>query len=239
MTNIKNEVLLIIPTYNERDNIDRLLDEIESVSDNKFDVLFVDDNSPDGTGSLIDEIKAKRSNVFVIHRKGKMGLGSAYLEGFRYGIEIGYEYMFEMDADLSHPPHYLKDMIDKLKGNDDVVVGSRFMSGIGNINKTPLRVFISIIAARYMQFILKLECSDPMGGFAGYRTEAIKGIDFRNFHAKGYGFQVEMKYACKVKGLKIAEIPIIFKNRNSGDSKISKRDIVEALALPWRIRSVK
>lgn len=234
----RRERLIVIPTYNEIDNIEKLVVEIDKANAGGFDMLFVDDNSPDGTGKLIDRIRSKRADIFVIHRKGKMGLGSAYLDGFQYGVKNGYKHIFEMDADLSHDPGYLKEMEEKLKSYD-VVVASRFMGELGNINVTPFRILTSIIAVMYMRVILALGCSDPMGGFVGYRSEVLKNLDYPNFLAKGYAFQAEMKYECKKRGFTITEIPIIFKKRRACDSKMSKNDIMEALFIPWKIRFFK
>lgn len=233
-----NSALVVIPTYNELGNVVKLIDEVDAATGKEFDLLFVDDNSPDGTGSLLEKLRSERTNVFVIHRKGKMGLGSAYLEGFKYGLAGGYQYIFEMDADLSHPPKSLKPMLKEL-GNFDMVIGSRFMGEIKNINLTPLRIANSVIASWYMKFTLGLKCLDPMGGFTGYRRGVLEAVDLAGFISKGYAFQAEMKYECRRKGFRMKEVPILFKNRDAGDSKISKKDVMEAIMLPWRLKFLK
>ncbi len=235
---MKNNTLIIIPTYNESNNVERLIEEIDGLDEARSDLLFVDDNSPDGTGALLEKLAEKHPSVSVIHRAYKTGLGSAYLDGFRYAAKKDYDYVFEMDADLSHDPLYIKTMKEALK-DFDVVVASRFKGEWKNINSTFFRIVTSVIAVMYMRLILGLGCSDPMGGFVGYRGEVLKSLDYPDFIAKGYAFQTEMKYECKKRGFTITEIPIIFKKRRACDSKMSKNDIMEALFVPWRIRFFK
>ena len=231
----KSACLIVVPTYNEIENIERLISEIGRAGGDRFDILFVDDNSPDGTGQLIEKIRLRQDNIFALHRQGKMGLGSAYLDGFQYGVKRGYDYIFEMDADLSHEPKYLPEMLEKL--NDfDIVVSSRFMGNLRNINTTPFRILTSLIAAIYMRLSLGLTCSDPMAGFVGYRRRVLEGLEYPLFFAKGYAFQAEVKYRCKTVGFRMAEIPIAFKARKASASKMSKKDIIEAMVLPWKIR---
>lgn len=232
---MRNNSLIVIPTYNELNNVSKLIGEIDKFNKGRFDLVFVDDNSPDGTGRLLEEIKKERGDIFVIHRENKMGIGSAYLAGFRYGVDKGYDYIFEMDADLSHSPEYLNQMVEELK-SADVVVGSRFMGEWRNINKTPVRIWMSILAAWYMRLLLGIKCSDPMGGFIGYRKRALESIIDSDFLAKGYAFQAEVKYRAMREGFKMSEIPIIFKNRNWGDSKIARVDMAEALLMPLKIK---
>ena len=232
---INRKILIIIPTFNEIKNIRKLIEEIDSVSLKNSNILFIDDASPDGTGELIDEIALKRGDIFVMHRQGRLGLGTAYREGFKYALSKAYDYIFEMDADLSHNPEYLFSMMKELESSD-VVIGSRFMGERNNINVTPFRILLSIAAARYLNFLLGIKCLDSMAGFIGYRRKVLESLDFSRFFTKGYAFQAEMKFNCQKKGFKISEIPIVFKKRRLGDSRINKRDVLEALALPWRIK---
>ncbi len=228
-------VLIIIPTFNESENIERLLSAIDKIGLAKLDILFVDDNSPDGTGKLIERIRLSRPNVFIIHRRRKEGLGVAYKTGFKYAVEKGYDYVFEMDADLSHNPESVIGMLKKLE-DFDVVVGSRFMGDIYNINATPFRIFMSISASLYMRLMLGLKCRDTMAGFIGYKREVLKSLDFDHFLAKGYAFQAEIKFKCQRNGFKIIEMPTVFKNRGLGESKVKRKDMLEALLLPWRLK---
>ncbi|MDP2904969.1 MAG: polyprenol monophosphomannose synthase [Candidatus Omnitrophota bacterium] len=230
-----NHNIIVIPTYNERNNIKPLLEAIDGLKDFKADVLFVDDNSPDGTAELIDEIRAHRPGTYLMRRPCKMGLGSAYIDGFRYALDKGYQYIFEMDADLSHSPLYLEQVARSLC-QFDVVTTSRFRGELRNINRTPLRIINSILAAMFIKLLLGLKCSDPMSGFTGFRRKALEALDFPGFVSKGYAFQAEIKYLCKQKGFSLYEIPIIFKNRAAGASKISRNDIFEALLLPWKLK---
>jgi dolichol-phosphate mannosyltransferase len=170
--------VVIIPTFNERDNIERVISAMDEATGGACDILFVDDNSPDGTGALIEDIRKRKPNVYAIHRAGKMGLGSAYIDGFRYAVRNGYEYMIEMDADLSHDPAYLPQMMRALE-SDDIVVASRFRGSVSNINLTPFRILASIAASVYMRALLGIRSTDPMGGFVGYNARDLRSLDMK------------------------------------------------------------
>jgi len=235
---MNDRILIVIPTYNEAKNIEPLIESIDRVGKGAFGILFVDDASPDGTGRLIENIIRRRPNTFALHRSGKLGLGTAYLDGFRYAVTKDYDYIFEMDADLSHDPSYILLMLKKFDSND-VVVGSRFLGTMQNINSTPFRIFVSLMAGRYLKVFLGLKCLDVMAGFVGYKKRVLENLDLSCFFSRGYSFQAEIKYKCQVKKFKISEIPIIFRTRTLGDSKIKKRDMLEAFLLPWRLKFCK
>jgi len=230
----KKRVLIVIPTYNEKENVAEIINKVDLSIGGTSVMLFVDDASPDGTGVILEGMKSSNSRIYVMHRPGKDGLGRAYAHGLSFGVKNGYDYIFEMDADLSHDPEYLKVMLKEFD-NFDVVIGSRFMGSMENINATPFRRFISFFASRYVKYLLGLKCLDPMAGFVGYKKEVLEKIDFDNFFSKGYVFQAEIKFRCQRNGFKITEVPIIFKNRSLGDFKLRKRDMIEALVLPWKV----
>lgn len=227
--------LIIIPTYNEADNIVNLVLAISSLSINevKIDILVIDDNSKDGTSKLVKELNLE--NVTVFDREKKMGLGTAYIAGFKYAIEKSYDFVFEMDADFSHDPNAIPPFFDKIK-NFDLVIGSRYINGIAVVNWPLNRLIISIFASYYTRLITFLPVKDVTAGFMCYRVEALKKIDLDAVKSNGYSFQIEMKYRLWKKGFKLTEIPIVFIDRREGVSKMSRKIVYEAAFMVWKLR---
>jgi dolichol-phosphate mannosyltransferase len=226
--------LVVVPTYNEHLNIVKLVESIFRVVP-ELDILVVDDNSPDGTGDIADKLALSEPRLQVLHRKGKQGLGSAYVAGFKYALEKGYDYVFEMDADFSHNPKNLPLFIEKA-GAFDVVIGSRYVNGISVVNWPLRRLLLSIMANLYVRLILGLPLKDSTSGYKCFRTEVLKSIDLNKIKSDGYSFQIELNYRAHKSGFKLCEIPIIFIDRNTGISKMNKHIIKEALLLPWSLR---
>jgi dolichol-phosphate mannosyltransferase len=227
--------LVIIPTYNERDNVETVAREIFAACD-EVDVLFVDDNSPDGTGQILDQMVARDARVQVLHRPGKMGLGTAYRAGFRRGLAAPYERFIEMDADLSHDPRYLPEMLRRSRSGVDLVIGSRYVTGGGTINWGVGRQLISRGGGFYARTVLGLPIRDVTAGFLCFHRRVLETIDLDDVRSEGYGFQIEMKYRVSRAGFKIEEMPIVFVDRRVGQSKMSKKIFLEALTMVWRLR---
>jgi dolichol-phosphate mannosyltransferase len=229
------QALIVVPTYNERDNVrgisERFLAALPSC-----ELLFVDDNSPDGTGELLDEIAAADRRVHVMHRAGKLGLGTAYVEGFTWGLQRGYDFLFEMDADGSHDPRYLPTMLALAEDGADLVVGSRYVPGGGTVNWGLGRKVISRGGSLYARTILGVDVRDLTAGFVCWRRGALEAIDLANITSNGYSFQIEMKYRALQHGLRIVETPIVFEDRRVGQSKMSRAIVAEALIKVWRLR---
>ncbi|MCK5534920.1 polyprenol monophosphomannose synthase [bacterium] len=234
-----NKYLIIIPTYNEKGNISSLIEKIFHI-ENSLDILIIDDNSPDGTGRLVDDLSGNDSRIAVIHRSGKQGLGTAYIRGFKYALEQNYKFVITMDADFSHNPQYLSGFLAKFKQGYDLVVGSRYVPGGGICNWPYHRLFLSKWANLYTRMVTGIEIKDATGGFNGYKVELLRLLNLDKIGANGYGFQIEMKYniyrKTKEKDLKIEEIPIIFHDRKFGESKLGKGIIKEAFFLVWKLR---
>lgn len=233
------KILIIIPTYNEKQNISAIIDKIEelSISEN-YSILVVDDSSTDGT---IEEIKTKEkeyNNIILYQRPSKLGLASAYIEGIKFGIKQGFDCFIEMDADFSHNPKYLIEMIEKLKEND-VVIGSRNIKGGKTVNWGIVRNIISKGGSLYSRLILQCPIKDLTGGFNGWKKEIIEKINLDNIVSKGYSFQIEMKYKAHKNKAKIAEFPIVFEDRKYGASKMSKAIFFEALLIILKIRFLR
>ena len=228
------KTLVIIPTYNEMENLPRMLDRIDATGLG-LDVLVVDDGSPDGTGRWAQGQLEQRKNLHLIQREGKQGLGSAYVRGFRYAIEKGYAYVFEMDADFSHDPEYLGNFLKEM-GENDVVVGSRYVHGVTVVNWPMSRLLLSYFANVYARWATGMPVQDATAGFKCYRVEVLQSLDLSRIRSDGYSFQIEIKYKLWKKGFRIKEIPIIFKDRTAGVSKMSGRIIKEALFLLIRLR---
>ena len=226
--------LIIIPTYNERENLPLLVKEIFS-SAPETDVLIVDDNSPDGTGKLADEMHKENPQVQVLHRPGKLGLGTAYIAGFKYAIAHEYDAAFEMDADFSHDPRYLPDFLKAIE-DADVVIGSRYVPGGNTPNWSAVRRLISGGGNTFVRFMLGIQVHDCTAGFRCYRREVLQSIDLDTLQSQGYAFQVELTYRVMEQGFKIVEIPIIFMDRRVGKSKMSRKIIVEAFTYVLRTR---
>lgn len=212
--------LVIIPTYNEKDNI---LDIIEYVFklDVDFHILIVDDNSPDGTANLVRGLMEKfPTKLHMIERSGKLGLGTAYISGFKWALKNNYEFIFEMDADFSHNPDDLVHLF-KACQSADVAIGSRYVSGVNVVNWPMGRVIMSYFASKYVRFITRMDIQDTTAGFVCYRSKVLKNIDLDKIRFKGYAFQIEMKFTAWKMGYKLVEVPIIFTDRKKGDSKMS------------------
>jgi dolichol-phosphate mannosyltransferase len=218
--------LIVIPTYNERENIEALLGDILRVAP-ATDILVIDDHSPDGTGALVDALAARDARLRALHRPGKLGLGTAYVRGFQYALAHGYDLVFEMDADFSHDPKYLPDFFAAIE-RADLVIGSRYVAGGGTPNWSPLRKLISGGGNRFARLVLRLPVRDCTGGYRCYRTAALRGVDLGLIRAQGYAFQVELAYVFWKRGLRIREVPIVFLDRRVGKSKMSRRIFVEA-----------
>jgi dolichol-phosphate mannosyltransferase len=226
--------LIVIPTFNERDTIDAILDAILS-QNLPLDVLVVDDNSPDGTAVRIKERQKLDPRIKLKERAGKMGLGTAYVEGFKYAIHEGYDYAFEMDADFSHDPKELPVFLEKIKDHD-FVLGSRYVNGISVVNWPLTRLMLSYFASKYTRCITGMPIKDPTGGFKCFRIEVLKAINLDNVHSNGYSFQIEMNFKAWKKGFRYHETPIIFVDRRVGQSKMSKKIIREAVWMVWKLR---
>jgi dolichol-phosphate mannosyltransferase len=227
--------LLIVPTYNEVDNVERVAREFLAPVAGT-DLLFVDDASPDGTGEVIDRIRRDEPRVHVLHRAGKLGLGTAYIDGFRWALARDYQLVVEMDADFSHDPRYLPALIGAAKSGADVAVGSRYVEGGGTVNWGLGRQVISRAGGRYARTILGLDVKDMTAGFVCYRRSALEQIDLGAVRSNGYSFQIEMKYRAHLAGLRIVEIPIVFEDRRVGQSKMSRAIVMEALWMVWKLR---
>ncbi|MBV9691369.1 MAG: polyprenol monophosphomannose synthase [Ktedonobacteraceae bacterium] len=228
------QTVIIIPTYNEVENLRPLLETTLSHVPGT-DILIVDDNSPDGTGQLADQIHEEDPRVHVLHRAGKLGLGTAYIAGFKYAIAHGYDAAFEMDADFSHDPRYLPDFLNAIE-NADLVIGSRYISGGGTPNWSPMRRLISGAGNIFARFMLGMPIHDCTAGFRCYRREVLEGIDLDTIQSQGYAFQVELAYRVMQHGFKIVEIPIIFLDRRVGKSKMSRKIVMEAFTYVLRTR---
>lgn len=228
--------LIIIPTYNERDNIEQLLELIYR-TDPAAHVLIVDDNSPDKTFEVIENlIRSNYSDrLFLLKRAGKMGLGTAYIAGFKWALARDYEYIFEMDADFSHDPCYLADFLAAV-ATHDLVLGSRYVAGGGVKNWGLLRKFISRGGSLYARTILGLSLRDLTGGFKCFRREVLEAIDLDSIKSNGYSFQIEMTYRASRKGFRIYETPIVFEDRTAGKSKMSRKIFLEAVLMVWKLR---
>lgn len=235
-----NTKIVIIPTYKEEENIEKMVHTVFSMYPD-YDILIVDDNSPDNTAALVKKMqKDFSSRLHLIEREGKLGLGTAYIAGFKFALERGYDYIFEMDCDFSHDPKDLKKLYNACSVDGyDVAVGSRYVSN-GGFNNWPLfRVFLSKFASYYVEWILGTGVKDSTAGFVCYKAEVLRNIDLNNIQFIGYAFQIEMKYKAKLRGFSLKEVPIIFTDRVLGESKMSKNIIREAVLGVWRLRQEK
>ena len=226
--------LVIIPTYNEIDNIKNIIEQVLPQHES-IEILIVDDNSPDGTGKVVLEIMKETNRVHLIERSGKLGLGTAYVEGFKYAIANKYDFVLEMDADFSHSPNDLPRLIEAIQSND-LVIGSRYVEGVNVVNWPMSRLILSYFASYYVKIITGMRIDDPTGGFKCFRREVLEQIDLDQIISDGYSFQVEMNYRAYCKNYRIKEIPIVFYERRVGDSKMSKHIVWEAIWMVWRLR---
>jgi dolichol-phosphate mannosyltransferase len=228
-------VLIATPTYNERENLEPFLAGVFEVVP-EVEVLVVDDNSPDGTGELADQIAERDGRIHVMHRPGKMGLGSAYLDAFRWGLDRGYEVILEMDTDLSHDPRYLPDFLAAIEGGAGVVIGSRNIPGGGVEGWGVGRHILSKGGSLYSRSILGLGVRDLTSGYKAFRAEALRAIGLDDVRSEGYSFQIELTYRALRKGFTVKEVPIIFVDRRAGQSKMSRKIFAEAIMMVWKLR---
>ena len=234
--------IVIIPTYNEKENIEAIIRRVTAL-EGSFDVLVIDDGSPDGTAAIVKELmKELPERLFILERSGKLGLGTAYLTGFRWTLEKGYDYIFEMDADFSHDPDDLPRLYDACaKDGADMSIGSRYCHGISVINWPIGRIIMSYYASVYVRTVLGIKIYDSTAGFVCYSRRVLETIDLDRVKMKGYGFQIEMKYSAKSLGFKVAEVPVIFVNRQLGTSKMSSGIFGEAFwgVIGLRFRKIR
>lgn len=227
--------LVVMPTYNEAESLGELVPRVLD-QDPRIDVLVIDDASPDGTGAIADELAARDERVQVIHREGKLGLGTAYLRGFRFGLERGYEYLLEMDSDLSHDPKYLPDLLAAVDDGADLAIGSRYVRGVNVINWPMSRLLLSYYANKYARWVTGLPLTDATSGFKCFRRRALEVVDFERVGSTGYAFQIEMDFRAWKAGMKLVEVPIVFTDRDRGESKMSGAIVREAIWRVWALR---
>ena len=228
---MKSDSLVIIPTYNEKENIRAIIEAVLNVTEHQFDVLIVDDNSPDGTGAIVDSmIAVQPERIHILKRAGKQGLGTAYIAGFKWALEQEYDYIIEMDADFSHPVNKLHELQAACAtGGADVSVGSRYLTGVNVVNWPMGRMLMSYFASAYVRLITGMQVRDATAGYVCYRREVLLSIDLDAIEFKGYAFQIEMKFTAHCMGFKIKEVPIVFINRVLGTSKMNSSIFFEAL----------
>jgi dolichol-phosphate mannosyltransferase len=235
MNKNSDKTLVIIPTYNEKDNIIKVLNLVQSLEISGLDILIIDDNSPDNTAEIVKEYQKNNPNVILREREGKLGLGTAYIAGFNFAIENNYDYIFEMDADLSHDPLTIPKFLEAIR-EADLVIGSRYLTGVNVINWPLMRLFISVMASKYTRIITGLPIKDCTSGFKCFRRDVLEKIPLHQVNSSGYSFQIEMNFKAWKRGFRIKEIPIIFYDRTVGSSKMSKKIIFEAIFLVWKLK---
>ncbi|MBN2413675.1 polyprenol monophosphomannose synthase [candidate division KSB1 bacterium] len=229
------KILVIIPTFNESQNIERLLNEITGQNINGLDILVVDDNSPDGTGELVKRFSEKNSAVHLLERNEKLGLGTAYVTGFKYALEKNYDLIIEMDADFSHDPKELLNLI-QATSQYDLVMGSRYVKGVNVINWPLSRLLLSMGASLYTRLITGLPLHDCTSGYKCFKRKVLESIDLDRIQSDGYSFQIEMSFKAWKKGFSLGEIPIVFLDRTAGTSKMSKKILREAIWMVWNLK---
>lgn len=236
-----SDSLVIIPTFNEKENIERIIRKVFSL-DKDFNIMIIEDNSPDGTASIVKGlIQEFPDRLFIEERKGKLGVGTAYIHGFRWALAHAYDFVFEMDADFSHNPEDLFRLYDAAKNNGaDLVIGSRYVSGVNVVNWPMGRVLMSYYASAYVRFVTRMKIMDTTAGFKCYTRAVLEAIDLDKVRFTGYAFQIEMKFTAWKLGFKIVEVPIIFTDRTMGESKMSKDIFIEAIfgVMSLRIKSL-
>jgi len=228
------KILVIIPTYNEKENIQKIITQVLNLN-SQIEVLIVDDNSPDGTGEIVEQLSKTNSRLHILHRQNKRGLGTAYVLGFKWALQKGFDYIFEMDADFSHDPQEVPKFLEKMK-DYDLVLGSRYTDGVNVVNWPMGRLLLSYFANKYARFVTGIPVQDLTSGFKCFRREVLEKINLDKIHSNGYAFQIEMTFKAWQNSFKIGEIPIIFVERREGKSKMSKRIIWEAAWMVWRLR---
>lgn len=226
--------LVIVPTYNELENLPRLIPVVLS-QDESINILIVDDGSPDGTGKFVKDEMQKNNRIHLLEREKKMGLGTAYIAGFKYALQNNYDFIFEMDADFSHDPNELKNFLVAIKEND-LVLGSRYINGVRVLNWPMARLLLSFFASVYTRIITGMPVKDATGGFKCFRKKVLEAIDLDKVKSNGYSFQIEMTFKAYSKGFKVKEIPIVFIDRVKGKSKMSKKIVREAVTMVWKLR---
>ncbi len=229
--------LVIIPTYNEKDNIPVIAQQVLA-RDPSIELLVIDDNSPDGTGRILDGMAAGDRRIHVIHRPGKMGLGTAYVTGFKWALAHDYGYVCEMDADFSHPPATLDVFLERIR-DCDLVIGSRYVSGINVVNWPLKRLLLSYFANIYARVVTGVPVRDLTAGFKCYRRAVLEAINLDRIKSNGYAFQIEMHFNAFYKGFKVEEVPIIFEERRMGQSKMNKKIVYEAVWMVWRLQLLR
>ena len=235
----KNDAVVIIPTYNEKENIEAILRAVTGLEEHGFDVLVIDDGSPDGTAAIVKNLMEGdlKDRVHLVERQGKLGLGTAYIAGFKWALEHGYEYIFEMDADFSHDPKDLPRLYNACAVEGyDLAIGSRYISGVNVVNWPMGRVLMSYFASKYVRFVTGIPVNDTTAGFKCYKRRVLEAIDFDKIRFKGYAFQIELKFTAYKLGFRIKEVPVIFVNRQLGVSKMSGGIFGEALFGVMRLR---
>ena len=228
------KALIIIPTYDEKENVEAMAEAVLK-QEPQVNILFVDDNSPDGTGVLLDGIAAREPRVFVMHRAGKEGLGRAYIAGFKWALERDYELICEMDCDFSHDPAALPSLFQAARDGADLVLGSRYIGGIRVMNWPMSRLLLSTGAALYVKLITGMPVNDPTGGFKCFRRKVLQAIDLDRITSSGYSFQIEMTHTAWMKGFAIKEVPIVFEDRRAGYSKMRANIATEAMMMVLRL----
>ncbi|MBU0713305.1 polyprenol monophosphomannose synthase [bacterium] len=228
------ESVVIIPTYNEKENIKTVIEKLENLNID-LDILIIDDNSPDGTGAIIKGLQKSHKNISMIERPDKMGLGTAYVKGFRWALDKGYQYILEMDADLSHNPEDVPHLIDACKKGADLVIGSRYCDGVNVINWPIKRLLLSYGANLYTRIITRMPVKDATAGYKCFNRKVLESIDLDRIKSSGYSFQIEMNFRAWKKGFNISEVSIIFIERSEGHSKMSKDIVWEAVFMVWKL----
>uniref|UniRef100_A0A7V2ZLI6 Polyprenol monophosphomannose synthase n=1 Tax=Ignavibacterium album TaxID=591197 RepID=A0A7V2ZLI6_9BACT len=228
------KTLVVIPTFNELENVKKIIPEVLRQNE-EIDILIVDDNSPDKTGDYVEELSKQNSRVKLIRREKKLGLGTAYIAGFKYALQNNYDYVFEMDADFSHDPNEIKNFLEAIK-EADLVLGSRYINGVRVLNWPMRRLLLSYFASVYTRVITGLPVKDATGGFKCFRIDVLKAVDLDRIKSNGYSFQIEMTFKAFKKGFRIKEIPIVFVDRVKGKSKMSKKIVWEAVFMVWKLR---
>jgi dolichol-phosphate mannosyltransferase len=230
---MSERIIVVVPTYNERDNLPKLVDRLLALKD-AVEILVVDDGSPDGTGEWVAATAARDSRIHLLARTAKNGLGRAYVSGFQWALEHGYDLIVQMDADFSHSPEDVPKLLEGIRTTGaDLVIGSRYVDGIRVINWPLKRLVLSVGASYYVKWITGLPVWDPTGGFKCWRRRTLEAIDLSTVKSNGYGFQIEMNHRVWRQGLRVTEVPIIFSDRVEGTSKMSKKIVIEALLMVW------